>query len=499
MKCYLYDECLSTRAQFAFNADANLRYCKLHALNGMINVCRKLKIKYPANNNQNSIIPHLNFDKHQQEFIDCIINMDKHRQGIIVLNAPGGTGKTTVAKYLRGILHDVTFLAPTHKAANVLNTTSTGKKVQESLKAITIHKFLNAEPKYDDFGNVDYDFKCNNLPHNHIIFIDECSMLTRKMIDKFESISKNNLVIFMGDSQQLPPVEKNDDGKSEISKSFDSGQQFKFIKNLRTDNIDSAQLIEQIRNSCAQNLIPLVLNKIKIPNIINTFKLNQNSTAIVLAYSNSKVHKWNNLIRRHLFNVSEDDLKPYYINERLILGSTIRYSGLIKYYSSAIIEIKSIELVTVDLKLHTCLCERFDKKRLCPKHNLRYSNDNQSMKINFYKIIDQNGVDWYKPINKEVFKIWAKNFKNYTKLSVDGNWNETDGWKGYWSTMTLYNAILNYEYAQTVYKSQGSQYNTVFIDKNNILNCTNNDLLLKSTCYYTAASRMINNAYDIVF
>ncbi len=60
-----------------------------------------------------------------------------------------------------------------------------------------------------------------------------------------------------------------------------------------------------------------------------------------------------------------------------------------------------------------------------------------------------------------------------------------------------YDADIKYSYASTVHKSQGSQWDKVYVDRTNIVHLLSKDQMMKLSCYYTAISRMKTNVYDI--
>jgi hypothetical protein len=66
-------------------------------------------------------------------------------------------------------------------------------------------------------------------------------------------------------------------------------------------------------------------------------------------------------------------------------------------------------------------------------------------------------------------------------------------WHYFYSKFNFYNSTLNYCYAMTVHKSQGSQYNTVVCDAKDI-NISRAGPIGKKLLY-TAVSRMVNEVY----
>ena len=143
---------------------------------------------------------------------------------IFLLKGYAGTGKTTLTGILVNHLNIVglksVLLAPTGRAAKVMSNLS-GRQAQ------TIHKHIYYPQKKSD-GSISFQLK-NNKQTNTLFIIDEASMISDTPGDQklFENGSllddllmyvtsgKNCKVLFIGDTAQLPPV------KSEVSPALD--------------------------------------------------------------------------------------------------------------------------------------------------------------------------------------------------------------------------------------------------------------------------------------
>ncbi len=147
---------------------------------------------------------------------DFIFEEDK--SALFVIKGFAGTGKTTlisaVVKNLWRVGKKEVLLAPTGRAAKVIS-------VYSKKKALTIHKKIYL-PKKKSNGGVDFVRQVNK--HTDTIFIvDEASMVpdtpsNAKLFDtgsllgdllSYVYAGKNCKLIFMGDTAQLPPVKSN--------------------------------------------------------------------------------------------------------------------------------------------------------------------------------------------------------------------------------------------------------------------------------------------------
>ena len=160
---------------------------------------------------------------------------------------------------------------------------------------------------------------------------------------------------------------------------------------------------------------------------------------------------------------------------------------------SDVIQIKELskEKLVLDFNRFQCDCKDEDYNKVkCKEHGFRKGN----MTIEFYKLVDENNTTWYQSINPKQFYILSWQFKQYCIMNKK---NKNINWPAFYDYINLYNADLKYEYAQTIHKSQGSQYNIVFVDRQNLIGCTTRNQTLRINGYYTAISRMRDEVYDI--
>lgn len=130
------------------------------------------------------------------------------KKQITVLMGAGGTGKSTLIKYIMSKLDGVLLLAPTGISA--LN-----------IGAVTIHSFFKLPPKHlfeNDLKRVT-GTKYDLLRKTNLIIIDETSMVSSNVLDSIDSILKKTFnndksfggikVLLVGDCFQLPPIVKD--------------------------------------------------------------------------------------------------------------------------------------------------------------------------------------------------------------------------------------------------------------------------------------------------
>jgi|GEM_PF-937650 len=137
--------------------------------------------------------------------------LDKATSGAVGLfcGSPG-TGKTyAIARIVQAIIDQhgggsVCIAAPTGKAA--VRSTECMREYKIDLAASTIHRLLGWELKPGGFMGHKYD-KYNHLPFRFVI-VDEASMIACPlMADLLEACGAGTHILFVGDINQLPPID----------------------------------------------------------------------------------------------------------------------------------------------------------------------------------------------------------------------------------------------------------------------------------------------------
>lgn len=425
------------------------------------------------------------------------------------LCGPAGTGKTFSTKlllqYIREELPDlnVVLAAPTHKAKIVLS------RLSEGGEATTLHKLLGLKPNIsiEDFDAKDIEFlenyKLDFFDVNCLYVIDECSMINDDLFDLIiKRLTKdNNKVLFIGDSAQLKPVKQK-----HLSKCFNGTDYpgFKLAKvmrqikdvvfvneliRLREDVIDKFETkINENSSLIVYDDVTDFLRPIKEAFSTNDFIENPFKCRVA-CYTNSRVAAFNKIIRRLLkrdgvfakgeilmgydnfIQRGNDKYKLYNANDYILLGYKkgmldIPYHGKVSGYLIRLMD-------TVDKS----------------KHNFQVLDPHLDQKI-----IDRISF------TLETFRLSAINkfTSSYEKKLCWNHWYTMKD-----SFITMYDMVfegrvvkkasLNYGYALTIHKLQGSSYDEIFIDMNDIKrNISRED---KRALQYVSASRARNKIY----
>lgn len=412
-----------------------------------------------------------------------------------------GTGKTAVTKVIIGYLENkfipYQLVCPTHKAKKILATTT-------QREVITIHQLLALKPSIDimdlDMKDLKFNIKSDNsIPYDGIIIVDECSMIND---DLYQAIAdscrdKRCKLLVQGDGCQIKPV-----------------KQHYIAKTLRCENSSElTQIYRQSGQNCVRDLLDIlrkrplkqfnscsspdgnvfVYNEAKdlIFNTIDLFKegvetSNPNRIKLI-AYTNKRVQAFNKCIRSHIFK--QNDL-PEYVNGDILFGydnsecngKTIENSGDYQI-RSAFKTSEQIGHITMDgwwLEVYD-----FDQEEYKTLFVLSADNDPNKFaqlgqeieSIRQYAIQQTNGYK-RKQAWTDYYKLMGKFL---TPIDI------------VWDNRVIRCKSIDYGYAISAHKSQGSSFDDVAVDINNIL--INKDMIEVRQLEYVALSRTRHNVY----
>lgn len=151
----------------------------------------------------------------QQQALDKMLEWfaDKDKNFTFTLEGSAGTGKSFLTKMFlekSNTKFTAAVTAPTHKAKKVI-ANHTG------CTSITVQSLLGLRPNFDidnfDINELQFDPQGENqMRYYKLVIVDEASMLNTDLFDYIVSTAANNKckVLFLGDRLQLPPVNETE-------------------------------------------------------------------------------------------------------------------------------------------------------------------------------------------------------------------------------------------------------------------------------------------------
>ena len=426
------------------------------------------------------------------DFIAAPFNPAKY---IIGLTGAGGTGKTFITKYI--INHCkysnsvIKCTSSTHKACRVFSQAIGGKNVDTIQSTFGLRLDLRLEdfnPSAPQFNPMSKP-KLDNIK---LLIIDEASMLPAKLVTYICNQCKplDIKILFIGDAYQLAPVNENK------SIAFDRCYE---VYNL-------TQVVRQASNNPITNLLNLLRYDIKhktyrfleyiSKNIGNTNynEFNEGFTICnrkdfqnlidrsfndeeytknidmyrIIAYTNNCVSGWNNYIRN---NIIRDADKNIITKNDLIMS----YETIVDEFMQVVIN-NSEEYIINDIV--NFVDDKYGFKGFLIKFQLVHGG-NITRPLFIIDHRDKFTISMYHKVITDLINS-AKFANGGTRVS---KWKEYYNFKKKYLIAaniidrfgkTLHNRDIDYGFAITAHKSQGSTYDNVFIDVNNIVFDKNN-------------------------
>lgn len=469
------------------------------------------------------------------------LNDDSKR--VFILQGCAGSGKTFlmqgVARYLFSKKKKVSLIAPTGKAAKVLTKKSGFTASTIHAKIYNFHEVVEVENKErnveDDFlkaqvvGESDwvlhFNLKFNVDDISTVYIVDESSLIGNREVDnetlKFGSgkllhdlltyINPNfkenaRKVIFVGDMYQLPPVGMNHSPALTVEDiykecpylaSLDAIQMYMLQAVVRQkEGSGVLKVATYIREKLKQQRFneflieehPHDVTKIAHAQFISTYmdavKKKGLGRVIAIAYSNAYVDIYNRLIRAQLFpqreEITEGDLLQIVMNtcvgdEYLLNGDFVRVAQVgTRIVRKVKMGEEEVELLFRDVVIEFEGC----KHRGLLLETLLLSKERALTKIERKALYKDFMIRHSKEIAEAAKESKKKRHEKITELLLKD---------------IYINALqVKYGYAITCHKSQGSEWDTVFLDCNLKRGFKNRETF---QWFYTGVTRSSNQLY----
>ena len=434
--------------------------------------------------------------------------LDKSKNNIFLLKGYAGTGKTTIigsiVKNLWKIKKSSVLLAPTGRAAKVISNYS-------SSEAYTIHKKIYV-PRTEKNGKTSFVLGLNK--HKNTVFIvDEASMISDKtnrtslfgtgaLLDdliQYVYSGYNCKLLLIGDTAQLPPVNLN------LSPALNVDLiELNFNKNVYELELDevvrqnensgilyNATLLRESINFKSYDSFEFKINDfIDIVRLIDghdildaindSYSTQGNEQTAFIVRSNKRANLYNQQIRsRVLFNDFEITAGDYMMivkNNYFWLKPTSEASFLANGDIIEILEVYKIKEL-YDFRFAEVKIRLVDYPKIKP--------------IDIVLMLDTISLESPSLSYEDSNRLYQQVLKDYE--------NEKSGYKKFLAVKKnkYLNALqVKFAYAITCHKSQGGQWNNVFVEKPYLPNGIDLDYL---RWLYTAITRAKEKLFLIGF
>ncbi len=323
-----------------------------------------------------TILDHLQFDAPTAEQKIALLSMsdfvkESNADDFYILCGAAGTGKTSITTALIGYLNskavNYKITAPTGRAARILGRKS--KTVNSTLHSLIYNAKSNPES-----GEVTFELKENPIKDFSVYIVDEASMvasivsreqgslfnsknsLLSDLIQFVKSGNENNKIIFLGDKNQLPPVNELDSmALSQVylkSKFQLKGNAYLLTEVKRQEDgstiLKNAIAIREGIESHAQKVNLIGTEKLSLTNAsssyVKEFLQNGFENAVAIGATHKMNKMFNTIVREKIYG---NNVKPLEKNDLLLVSNTWKRNEF-QLFSGDHVTILEVELNDIE-------------------------------------------------------------------------------------------------------------------------------------------------------
>ena len=424
--------------------------------------------------------------------LDAFLTQEKSWE--MYITGKAGTGKTTALNEIvqHCIDNDISYMvcAYTHKACKVLED-----KLPPEANITTLHSYLRKRPGINEHavhkGQVDINTRMGESVRPDIVIIDEFSMVGEDdyvdiiaMQDPHDEDASGQPIkaLYVGDPYQLPPV----GDMQTIRPKQPYWIQLTHVYRTERDDLLSAMvnLTDMVDGA---NMEPLRSseNLIRGQDLVKTYKASASTDKICLAWTNKAVQDLNRQIAGKLSPELGDSLWCPTLRHELVFKERKKEVNLIvtpsgnlplntKYktleFLHAISEVSFAEVYDETIDEPVTIAYMFGHYRY--KQVIQHLTD---------KAVEANNAIKDKGIENPA--DWSRQNYNHPLAKLRGQ-----AWR---KLLAVREAVvcIDFPYAMTIHKSQGSTYEEVYLDSEDLSQCGNTNAKLYLKLFYVALSR----------
>jgi len=429
----------------------------------------------------------------------------------MLLAGYAGTGKTTIIEniinHARMKGKQVVVTAPTNKAVLVISEKlkAVGIRLDSKKELITNHKLLYGAPN-PETGQFEPKPEFENI-ENVLHIMDEASMLAQEEFENFTPLYDEGMkTIFIGDSFQLPPVGKDPKLFTDIK----MDHQLEMTE-VKRQGLDSSVLTvaTNMRNTKATSIPTNSLEDFVISKSVQEFRANwlkdlkENKNVTYISSANPARIAANTLARQELFGKDADVIE----DGEVLMSVSNSNPNLLNSKGEEVTTLANGEILGEDRsKKYTKNSERPELTTIYLPGFTRQGEKQTLISLNVQALTDERGntillfPDYAKAgvAHQELMAAIQGNFKiqDSKKLEITKDYldpfitEEKDRNGNIVSVIDKRVITAFYGYAITGHKSQGSQWEKVYIDHGFSGVLRNGKVLFDPTRWlYTAVTR----------
>jgi len=452
----------------------------------------------------------ITFSDEQYDGLKKIRNWLKNgKTNIFTLAGYAGTGKSTIIKK---ILDDyrggVVVSAPTHKAKKVIiNTTNK--------EGLTLSSLLGLRPDVDldSFNPNDPRFNpiaMAKICNYNFVIIDEASMINNELYELIlEKVNNSRTkVLFMGDPAQIPPIKEK---RSVVFFQEKDDKEFhQLLKTMRQKDTNPIMIIYDTLRNNLETLngnfkrktllndynegIIFEVNKRKFRDLVlNDFSTTEfkkdTDYCKLIAWKNDTVMKSNEVIRKELLNKTSDivEINDLIMGYRTVTSGNMRINVIENSADYRIVEKSKLEKNEYDIYGFSVKLQESLSRGKFSYRDVFVIDVNNYDSLHTYAEMH----DFLKDLAKSNKKKWKQYYEfrrnNLLMKTIDKYRNGL-----YRNYSEIIVKDIDYGYAITGHKSQGSTYTNVFVLENDIYQ--NWVMRERNQILYVALTRPTNKA-----
>lgn len=447
---------------------------------------------------------------------------NRDEQNFFALRGSAGTGKTTlISSLLKEIKSPyskgrICICAPTHKAKKVI-VSKTGWRISETLQALL---GLKLDTNLDDFDINNPQFNQigeRKIRDYDLVIIDESSMVNSQLYTTVNEAARQCgcKILFVGDTLQLNPVKEygispslitpvNSYTLTQIVRQGKTNPLILVLDALRFDLENNTNTFMKILKDNPEKFNELgegykVCDRTDFGKLItsnlqgNEFAEDKNYCRYI-SWTNQSITETNNWIRNNVIPS---------LNGTGPIDSTIQLDEVLLSYKTVTEGDKNIEVILTnsdDYKvdnIEDAIVSKYEYPLKTKFVTLSSIDTNNTSEVHLLVRDKENYQNYVAILNMELAKAkktggrkgWSKfyEFKNLI-LVLENLYNE--------NKTLLVKKDIDYGYGITIHKSQGSTFNTVFVNGKDInKNLTD---IERKRLWYVALSRASCKAYIIL-